>query len=105
MVFKSENLATRRSEGEVGAYLNRRSEGTNELCERHAKELREYDREQLESRPATLSGSVSKPDRVNHQNPVHDRADDRVGDLRQQLRDGEHFGRVKLTVGFADECT
>ena len=86
-------------------YLDRRGDRADKLPERDTEELREYDREQLESGPVESSGSSSKPNRIDHQNPVHDRADDRVGDLRQQLRDGEHFGRVESTVGFSDECT
>jgi hypothetical protein len=88
-----------------GAYLDRRSDCTNQLCKRNAKELRKYNREQLEPRSVEPSGSSPKPDRVNHQDPVHDRADDRVGDLRQELRDGEDFRRVELTVGLSDERT
>ena len=86
-------------------YLNRRGNGTNQLRERDTKELREYDREQLEPSPPESFRSGSKPGRVNHQHPVHDRADDRVGDLGQELRDGEHLGRVESAVGFSDERT
>ena len=79
-------------------HLDRWGNRTDKLCKRDTKELREYDGEQLESRPVEPSGSFSKPDRINHQNPVHDRADDRVGDFGQELRDSEHFGRVESAV-------
>ena len=62
-------------------YLDRRSERTDELCKRDTEKLGKYDGEQLEPGSFESGGSGSKPDRVNHQNPVHDRADDRVGDL------------------------
>ena len=87
------------------AYLDRWGKRTNKLSKRHTKELRKYDREQLESGPVESNRSSSKPDRINHQNPVDNGADDRVGDLRQELRDGEHFGGVQSAVGFPDERT
>jgi len=57
-------------------YLDRRSKRANQLRKCDTKELREYDREQLESCSVESSGSRSEPDRVDHQSPVHDRAND-----------------------------
>jgi len=85
--------------------LDRRGKCTNKLSKRNTKELCEYDREQLESSPVESNRSSSEPDRINHQNPVDDGADDRVGDLRQELRDCEHFGRVQSAVGLSNERT
>lgn len=64
------------------AYLNGRGKRTDKLSEGNPEEFRENYPEQLESCPIEPGGSMTKPDRVNHQNPVHDRTDDRVGDLR-----------------------
>lgn len=78
---------------------------TNKLGEGNSEEFREHDREQLESGPVEPSRSTSVPNRVNHQNPIHDRTDDGVRDLRQELRDGENLRRVESAVGFTNEST
>ena len=85
--------------------LNRGSKCTNKLSKRNTEELREYDCEQLEPRPVEANRSSSEPDRINHQNPVYDGTDDGIGDLGQELRDGEHFGGVQSAVGFSDKGT
>ena len=65
-----------------GTHLNGWSNRTNKLSEGNTKEFREDDREQLKSGPVESSGPTSITNRVNHQNPVHDGADDRVRYLR-----------------------
>ena len=88
-----------------GTYLDGRRNRTNKLGKRDTKELREDDREQLKSGPAEPSRSMAKSNRVNHQDPIHDCADDRVGNFGQKLRDGKHLRGIEPAVRFTDECT
>ena len=103
-IYKKSIVAQMRERETKKSYLNRRSDRTEELCKCDTEKFRKYDHEQLEPCSVESCGSTSKPDRINHQDPVHDGADDRVGDLRQDLRDGEDFGRVESTVRFSNEC-
>lgn len=83
--------------------LDGRRNGTDELRKRDTEKLDEDEDEELEPSSVDTCSTLTESDRVDHQDPVQNGAEDRVRDLGDQLGDGERLGRVDPAVVFPNE--